>query len=143
MQLSILSSKVVHELLPWQFWNTVDSSSGTWICDIEFRFSSSLAVWILTIDAYLQYRVAKPFWHDSLTEPEHLIMLSVLFQEAVSLVQNITDAEVASRELIKEAYSRGSSDNITCVVVRFDLSWCSSVRDIAEGLSYFQVKYFY
>ncbi|KAF7811374.1 3-ketoacyl-CoA synthase 19-like [Senna tora] len=42
--------------------------------------------------------------------------------EAVSLVQNITDAEVASRELIKEAYKRGSSDNITCVVVRFDLS---------------------
>ncbi|WVY92701.1 hypothetical protein V8G54_031789 [Vigna mungo] len=42
--------------------------------------------------------------------------------EAVSLVQNITDAEVASRELIKEAYARGSSDNITSVVVRFDIS---------------------
>ena len=36
------------------------------------------------------------------------------------MVQNFTDAEVASRELIKEAYTRGSSDNITCVVVRFD-----------------------
>ncbi|KAK4284084.1 hypothetical protein QN277_000960 [Acacia crassicarpa] len=43
-------------------------------------------------------------------------------KEAVSLVQNITDAEEASRELIKEAYTRGSSDNITCVVVRFDIS---------------------
>ncbi|XP_052731134.1 probable protein phosphatase 2C 11 isoform X3 [Vigna angularis] len=43
-------------------------------------------------------------------------------KEAVSLVQNITDAEVASRELIKEAYARGSSDNITSVVVRFDIS---------------------
>lgn len=43
-------------------------------------------------------------------------------KDAVSIVQNITDAEVASRELIKEAYARGSSDNITCVVVRFDLS---------------------
>ncbi|WJX15452.1 protein-serine/threonine phosphatase [Trifolium repens] len=43
-------------------------------------------------------------------------------KEAVSLVQNITDAEVASKELIKEAYTRGSSDNITCVVVRFDPS---------------------
>lgn len=58
----------------------------------------------------------------SLMEPEHLIVASLPFQEAVSLVQNITDAEVASRELIKEAYARGSSDNITCVVVRFDLS---------------------
>ncbi|GAU12138.1 hypothetical protein TSUD_01040 [Trifolium subterraneum] len=48
--------------------------------------------------------------------------LSLPFQEAVSLVQNIIDAEAASKELIKEAYTRGSSDNITCVVVRFDPS---------------------
>ncbi|KAH0679892.1 hypothetical protein KY284_020977 [Solanum tuberosum] len=41
-------------------------------------------------------------------------------QEAVTLVQDIKDAEAASRRLIEEAYSRGSSDNITCVVVRFE-----------------------
>ena len=41
-------------------------------------------------------------------------------QDAVALVQDITDAEAAARKLIKEAYARGSSDNITCVVVRFD-----------------------
>lgn len=57
-----------------------------------------------------------------LMKPQHLILQSLPFQEAVSLVQTITDAEVASRELIKEAYTRGSSDNITCVVVRFDPS---------------------
>lgn len=41
-------------------------------------------------------------------------------KEAVTIVQDIKDAEAASRRLIEEAYSRGSSDNITCVVVRFD-----------------------
>lgn len=41
-------------------------------------------------------------------------------QEAVTIVQDIKDAEAASRKLIEEAYSRGSSDNITCVVVRFE-----------------------
>ncbi|RVW21150.1 putative protein phosphatase 2C 11 [Vitis vinifera] len=40
-------------------------------------------------------------------------------QEAVAIVQDIMDAEAASRKLIHEAYARGSSDNITCVVVRF------------------------
>ncbi|OMO57172.1 phosphatase 2C (PP2C)-like protein [Corchorus olitorius] len=43
-------------------------------------------------------------------------------KDAVALVQDVTDAEAAARKLIKEAYSRGSSDNITCVVVRFDSS---------------------
>ncbi|KAJ8531208.1 hypothetical protein K7X08_026642 [Anisodus acutangulus] len=41
-------------------------------------------------------------------------------KEAVKIVQDIKDAEAASRKLIEEAYSRGSSDNITCVVVRFE-----------------------
>ncbi|KAM3305803.1 putative protein phosphatase 2C 11 [Capsicum chacoense] len=41
-------------------------------------------------------------------------------KEAVTIVQDIKDAEAASRKLIEEAYSRGSSDNITCVVVRFE-----------------------
>ncbi|WCJ43452.1 Protein phosphatase 2C family protein [Euphorbia peplus] len=34
-------------------------------------------------------------------------------QDAVDVVQDITDAEAASRKLIEEAYGRGSSDNIT------------------------------
>ncbi|XP_009768442.1 putative protein phosphatase 2C 11 isoform X2 [Nicotiana tabacum] len=41
-------------------------------------------------------------------------------KDAVAIVQDIKDAEAASRKLIEEAYSRGSSDNITCVVVRFE-----------------------
>jgi protein phosphatase 1L len=40
-------------------------------------------------------------------------------QEAVALVQPVHDAERAARRLDEEAYSRGSSDNISCVVLRF------------------------
>lgn len=43
-------------------------------------------------------------------------------QDAVALVQDIADAEEASRKLIQEAFARGSSDNITCVVVQFGIS---------------------
>lgn len=38
------------------------------------------------------------------------------------MVQDLTDAEAASRKLIGEAFARGSSDNITCVIVRFENS---------------------
>ncbi|GAB2270452.1 hypothetical protein Dimus_005349 [Dionaea muscipula] len=40
-------------------------------------------------------------------------------KDAVSIVRDIKDAEAASRKLTEEAYARGSSDNITCLVVRF------------------------
>ncbi|XP_027091745.1 probable protein phosphatase 2C 11 isoform X1 [Coffea arabica] len=43
-------------------------------------------------------------------------------KDAVAIVQDTTDAEAASRKLIEEAYARGSSDNITCIVVRFERS---------------------
>lgn len=36
------------------------------------------------------------------------------------MVQDITDAEAASKKLVEEAYGKGSSDNITCLVVRFE-----------------------
>ncbi|GKU90545.1 hypothetical protein SLEP1_g4530 [Rubroshorea leprosula] len=42
--------------------------------------------------------------------------------DAVAIIQDITNAEDASRKLVYEAYARGSADNITCVVVRFDVS---------------------
>lgn len=41
-------------------------------------------------------------------------------KDAVKVVQDITDAEAAARKLIEEAYAQGSSDNITCIVVRFE-----------------------
>ncbi|XP_038724863.1 probable protein phosphatase 2C 11 [Tripterygium wilfordii] len=43
-------------------------------------------------------------------------------EDAVAAVQDMRDAEAASRTLVREAFTRGSSDNITCIVVRFENS---------------------
>lgn len=43
-------------------------------------------------------------------------------KDAVAIARDISDAEVASRKLVQEAYARGSCDNITCIVVRFEVS---------------------
>ena len=40
-------------------------------------------------------------------------------QEAVEMVKPIQEPEEAAKRLMKEAYQRGSADNITTVVVRF------------------------
>ncbi|XP_020987480.1 probable protein phosphatase 2C 59 [Arachis duranensis] len=40
-------------------------------------------------------------------------------QEVVAIIKKIDYAEEAAKKLMQEAYQRGSSDNITCVVVRF------------------------
>jgi len=42
-----------------------------------------------------------------------------VMQEAVALTRSIQDPEEAAKKLLQEAYKRESSDNITCVVVRF------------------------
>lgn len=41
-------------------------------------------------------------------------------QDAVTMVQAIPDAEEAARKLTDEALRKGSADNITCIVVRFN-----------------------
>lgn len=41
-------------------------------------------------------------------------------QEACDCIYNITDAQEASEELIKEALRRGSRDDISCIVVMFN-----------------------
>ncbi|XP_054786106.1 probable protein phosphatase 2C 11 isoform X1 [Prosopis cineraria] len=98
--------------------------AGTW------RVGGVLAVSRAFGDKFLKpYVVADPeIQEEEIDGVDFIIIASdglwnvISNKEAVSLVQNITDAEAASRELIKEAYTRGSSDNITCLVVRFDLS---------------------
>lgn len=35
------------------------------------------------------------------------------------MIKPIEDSEEAAKRLMREAYQRGSADNITCVVVRF------------------------
>ncbi|KAH9307880.1 hypothetical protein KI387_035791 [Taxus chinensis] len=41
-------------------------------------------------------------------------------EDAVSLVKSIEDPEAAARKLTETAFNKGSADNITCVVVRFN-----------------------
>ena len=41
------------------------------------------------------------------------------FQDAVSLARAEEEPETAARKLTETAVTRGSADNITCIVVRF------------------------
>jgi protein phosphatase PTC1 len=41
-------------------------------------------------------------------------------QEAVDLIRNIQDPQVASKALVDHALARFSTDNLSCMVVRFD-----------------------
>ncbi|PIA28526.1 hypothetical protein AQUCO_06900060v1 [Aquilegia coerulea] len=96
--------------------------AGTW------RVGGVLAVSRAFGDKLLKpYVVADPeIQEEEIDGVEFLIIASdglwnvVSNSDAVALVQDISDAEAASRKLVQEAYGRGSSDNITCVVVRFE-----------------------
>jgi len=41
-------------------------------------------------------------------------------QDAVSLARGEEEPEAAARKLTEAAFTRGSADNITCVVVKFN-----------------------
>ena len=41
-------------------------------------------------------------------------------QEAVDLVRHISDPQVASKQLVDHALARFSTDNLSCMLVRFD-----------------------
>ncbi|KAE8683444.1 putative protein phosphatase 2C 11 [Hibiscus syriacus] len=96
--------------------------AGTW------RVGGVLAVSRAFGDKLLKpYVVAEPeIQEEEIVGVDFIIIASdglwnvVSNQDAVASVQDVTDAEAAARKLIKEAYARGSSDNITCIVVRFD-----------------------
>ncbi|KAB5568523.1 hypothetical protein DKX38_002316 [Salix brachista] len=98
--------------------------AGTW------RVGGVLAVSRAFGDKLLKpYVVAEPeIQEEEINGVEFIIVASdglwnvLSNKDAVALVQDITDAEAASRKLIQEAYALGSTDNITCVVVRFENS---------------------
>jgi protein phosphatase PTC1 len=50
-------------------------------------------------------------------------------QEAVDLIRNTTDAQAASKILVDHALSRFSTDNLSCMIVRFDTKL---VQDMVE-----------
>eukprot|EP00262_Sarcandra_glabra_P014262 TRINITY_DN4131_c0_g2_i1.p1 TRINITY_DN4131_c0_g2~~TRINITY_DN4131_c0_g2_i1.p1 ORF type:complete len:282 (-),score=67.49 TRINITY_DN4131_c0_g2_i1:369-1214(-) len=96
--------------------------AGTW------RVGGVLAVSRAFGDRLLKpYVVADPEIKEEVIDSslEFLILASdglwdvVTNEEAVSMVKSIEDPEQAARRLTEEANERGSSDNITSVVVRF------------------------
>ncbi|ERN07416.1 hypothetical protein AMTRI_Chr12g241640 [Amborella trichopoda] len=97
--------------------------AGTW------RVGGVLAVSRAFGDKLLkQYVVADPEIKEEVIDNslEFLILASdglwdvVTNEEAVSMIKSIEDPEEASKRLTQEAYRRGSGDNITCIVVRFE-----------------------
>lgn len=46
-------------------------------------------------------------------------MLVICGQDAVSLARSEEEPEAAARKLTETAFTRGSADNITCIVVKF------------------------
>ncbi|GFS44666.1 HOPW1-1-interacting 2 [Actinidia rufa] len=96
--------------------------AGTW------RVGGVLAVSRAFGDRHLkQYVVADPEIQEEKVDSslEFLILASdglwdvVTNEEAVEMVKPIQEPEEAAKRLMKEAYQRGSADNITTVVVRF------------------------
>ncbi len=96
---------------------------GTW------RVGGVLAVSRAFGDRLLkQYVVAEPeIQEDTIEEGVDFLILAsdglwdvVTNQEAVSMVLSIEDAQEAANKLTEEAYRRGSADNITCLIVRFN-----------------------
>ncbi|CAK9858594.1 unnamed protein product [Sphagnum jensenii] len=97
--------------------------AGTW------RVGGVLAVSRAFGDRLLkQYVVADPeIQEDTIKEGVDFLVLAsdglwdvVSNQDAVSMVATIPDAEEAANKLTSEAFRRGSADNITCVIVRFN-----------------------
>ncbi|CAM6019925.1 unnamed protein product [Sphagnum balticum] len=97
--------------------------AGTW------RVGGVLAVSRAFGDRLLkQYVVADPeIQEDTIKEGVDFLVLAsdglwdvVTNQDAVSMVATIPDAEEAATKLTGEAFRRGSADNITCVIVRFN-----------------------
>ncbi|CAL9046958.1 unnamed protein product [Musa banksii] len=105
--------------------------AGTW------RVGGVLAVSRAFGDRHLkQFVVADPEIHEEAVDGslEFLILASdglwdviepflfIWFQiqeEVVAIVKPLQDPEQAAKKLLQEAYQRGSSDNIACVVVQF------------------------
>ncbi|KAJ8747873.1 hypothetical protein K2173_013041 [Erythroxylum novogranatense] len=74
-----------------------------------------------------QFVVAEPEIQDQVVDEEfELLVLAsdglwdvVPNEDAVSLAQTEEDPEAAARKLTEVAFTRGSADNITCIVVKF------------------------
>lgn len=110
--------------------------AGTW------RVGGVLAVSRAFGDRLLKkYVVAEPDILDTaLTGSDTLLIMAtdglwdvVSNQEAISMVRNTRNAEAAAVRLTTEAFQRGSSDNISCIVVAFKFDDLSSTPAAASS----------
>ncbi|OAP19077.1 hypothetical protein AXX17_AT1G39960 [Arabidopsis thaliana] len=98
--------------------------AGTW------RVGGILAVSRAFGDKQLKpYVIAEPeIQEEDISTLEFIVVASdglwnvLSNKDAVAIVRDISDAETAARKLVQEGYARGSCDNITCIVVRFEVS---------------------
>ncbi|CAL9217769.1 unnamed protein product [Arabidopsis halleri] len=98
--------------------------AGTW------RVGGILAVSRAFGDKQLKpYVIAEPeIQEEDISTLEFIVIASdglwnvLSNKDAVAIARDISDAETAARKLVQEAYARGSCDNITCIVVRFEVS---------------------
>ncbi|KAH8705322.1 phosphatase 2C-like domain-containing protein [Talaromyces proteolyticus] len=103
------------------------------------RVNGVLAVTRALGDTYLKDLVTgHPYTTETVIQPdqdEFLILACdglwdvCTDQEAVDLIRNIKDAQEASKILVDHALSRFSTDNLSCMVVRFD---ANLIRDVVE-----------
>ncbi|KAF2746221.1 PP2C-domain-containing protein [Sporormia fimetaria CBS 119925] len=94
------------------------------------RVNGVLAVTRALGDAYMKDLVTgHPYTTETVIQPDQdeflILACDGLWdvcsdQEAVELVRNIQDPQEASRKLVDHALSRFSTDNLSCMVVRFD-----------------------
>lgn len=54
-----------------------------------------------------------------LTHATLICFLNLCYQDAVSLATSEEESEAAALKLTDTAFTRGSADNITCIVVKF------------------------
>ncbi|KAJ9241691.1 hypothetical protein DTO169E5_3435 [Paecilomyces variotii] len=103
------------------------------------RVNGVLAVTRALGDAYLKDLVTgHPYTTETVIQPdvdEFLILACdglwdvCSDQEAVDLIRNVQDPQEASRILVDHALSRFSTDNLSCMVIRFDPA---RVKDVVE-----------
>lgn len=103
------------------------------------RVNGVLAVTRALGDAYLKDLVTgHPYTTETVIQPDsdEFIILACdglwdvcSDQEAIELVRNIPDAQEASKVLVDHALSRFSTDNLSCMVIRFD---STRVKEIAS-----------
>lgn len=110
--------------------------AGTW------RVGGVLAVSRAFGDRLLKkYVVAEPDILDTeLTGSDTFLIMAtdglwdvVSNQDAITMVRNTLNAEVAAVRLTTEAFKRGSSDNISCIVVAFKFDGRPSLPKLADG----------